>query len=30
MKINVVKKATSKKPSGYCPAWVDDPPMNKK
>jgi hypothetical protein len=30
MKINVVKKATSKKPSGYCPAWIDEPPMTKK
>jgi len=30
MKIKVVKKATNVKPSGYCAAWVDDPPMNKK
>jgi hypothetical protein len=30
MKIKVVKKATNVKPSGYCGAWVDDPPMNKK
>jgi hypothetical protein len=30
MKIKVVKKATNVKPSGWCGAWVDDPPMNKK
>jgi hypothetical protein len=30
MKIKVVKKATNAKPSGYCSAWIDDPPMNKK
>jgi hypothetical protein len=30
MKIKVVKKATNVKPSGFCAAWVDDPPMNKK
>jgi hypothetical protein len=30
MKIKVLKKASSKKPSGYCDYWVDDPPMNKK
>jgi hypothetical protein len=30
MKIKVVKKATNVKPSGFCGAWVDDPPMNKK
>jgi hypothetical protein len=30
MKITVVKKANSKKPSGMCNLWVDDPPMNKK
>jgi hypothetical protein len=30
MKIKVVKKATNVKPSGYCGAWIDDPPMNKK
>jgi len=30
MKINVVKKATSKKPSGYCTNFIDEPPMNKK
>jgi len=30
MKIKVVKKATNVKPSGFCGAWIDDPPMNKK
>jgi hypothetical protein len=30
MKINVIKKASNKKPSGYCPSWIDEPPMNKK
>jgi hypothetical protein len=30
MKIKVVKKATNVKPSGWCGAWIDDPPMNKK
>jgi hypothetical protein len=30
MKIKVLKKASSKKPSGYCDYWVDEPPMNKK
>jgi hypothetical protein len=30
MKVQIVKKASSKKPSGYCEWWVDDPPMNKK
>jgi len=30
MKIKVVKKASSKKPSGYCWEFVDEPPMNKK
>jgi hypothetical protein len=30
MKIKVVKKAGSKKPSGLCPTWIDEPPMNKK
>jgi hypothetical protein len=30
MKIKIVKKATNVKPSGWCGAWVDDPPMNKK
>jgi len=30
MKIKIVKKATNVKPSGFCIAWVDDPPMNKK
>ena len=30
MKIKVVKKASNVKPTGFCVAWVDDPPMNKK
>jgi len=30
MKIKVVKKATSKKPSAYCDIMIDEPPMNKK
>jgi len=30
MKIKVVKKASSKKPSGYCDMYIDEPPMNKK
>ena len=30
MKIKIVKKATNVKPSGFCAAWVDEPPMNKK
>jgi hypothetical protein len=30
MKIKVVKKAASIKPSGYCIQFVDEPPMNKK
>ena len=30
MKIKVVKKASSKKPSGYCDFFVDEPPMDKK
>jgi len=30
MKIKIVKKASSVKPSGYCGNWVDEPPMNKK
>ncbi len=30
MKIKVVKKASNVKPSGWCGAFVDDPPMNKK
>jgi len=30
MKITIVKKASSKKPSGYCDYFVDEPPMNKK
>jgi hypothetical protein len=30
MKIKIVKKASSVKPSGFCANWVDEPPMNKK
>ena len=30
MKIKIVKKASSVKPTGYCIAWIDEPPMNKK
>lgn len=30
MKIKIVQKATSVKPSGYCASFVDEPPMNKK
>ncbi len=30
MKITIVKKATSRKPTGYCEMWLDEPPMNKK
>jgi hypothetical protein len=30
MKIKIVKKASSIKPSGYCIQFVDEPPMNKK
>jgi hypothetical protein len=30
MKIKIVKKASNKKPSGYCGQFIDEPPMNKK
>jgi hypothetical protein len=30
MKIKIVKKATSVKPQGFCYAFVDEAPMNKK
>jgi hypothetical protein len=30
MKIQVIKKGSSKKPAGYCDIMVDEPPMNKK
>jgi hypothetical protein len=30
MKIKVVKKAASAKPSTYCEFYIDDPPMNKR
>jgi hypothetical protein len=30
MKIKIVKKASNRKPSGYCDFFVDEPPMAKK
>jgi hypothetical protein len=30
MKIKIVKKATNVKPVGFCGAFIDEPPMNKK
>lgn len=30
MRIKIVKKATSRKPAGYCECYVDEPPMDKK
>jgi hypothetical protein len=30
MKIRVIKKAASARPSGFCSQIIDDPPMNKK
>ena len=30
MKIKVLKKASNRKPSGYCDLYVDEVPMNKK
>jgi hypothetical protein len=30
MKIQIVKKATTVKPSGLCASFVDEPPMSKK
>jgi hypothetical protein len=30
MKVKVIKKASSVKPTGFCGAFIDDPPMNKK
>lgn len=30
MKIKIVKKASSRKPSGYCEMYIDEPPMNQK
>ena len=30
MTIKVVKKASSRKPSGYCQMYVDEPPMAKR
>jgi len=30
MRIKIVKKGASAKPTGFCNSWIDDPPMNKK
>jgi hypothetical protein len=30
MKITVIKKASTAKPSGFCPVFVDDIPSGKK
>jgi hypothetical protein len=30
MKVTIVKKATTRKPNGYCEFFVDEPPMSKK
>lgn len=30
MKITIVKKATTAKPQGYCPIYIDDIPAPKK
>jgi hypothetical protein len=30
MKIKIVKKASSVKPTGFCAGFIDEPPMNKK
>ena len=30
MKIKIVKKGNNSKPQGFCWAYVDEPPMNKK
>jgi hypothetical protein len=30
MKIKIVKKGNSVKPTGFCASYVDEPPMNKK
>jgi len=30
MKITVIKKATSKKPNGYCTVFIDDGLLNKR
>jgi hypothetical protein len=30
MKVKVIKKASNAKPIGFCAAFVDEPPMNKK
>ena len=30
MKIKVLKKASNRKPTGYCDMYIDEPPMNTK
>jgi hypothetical protein len=30
MKITVINKSSSRKPTGYCVEFIDAPPMNKK
>jgi hypothetical protein len=30
MKIKIVKKASSRKPSGYCELYIDEVPLNQK
>ena len=30
MKITIIKKASTVKPGGYCPTYVDDIPLGKK
>jgi len=30
MKITIIKKASNRKPAGYCECFIDEPPMNKK
>lgn len=30
MKINVVKKATNRKPSGFCIQYISEPALNKR
>ena len=30
MKIKVLKKASNRKPTGYCDMYLDEPPMNQK
>ena len=30
MQIKIVKKASNRKPAGYCDVFIDEPPMNVK